>query len=64
MTTPLLRTKTEAAEALSISMRQLELYMRTGEITVRRLGKKCVRIEQAELERFIARLGKPAEVGA
>ena len=52
----MLVTKAEAANALSISMRQLELYMRSGEIPARRLGRRCVRIEQAELDRFVERL--------
>lgn len=53
----LLVTKAEAAAALRISIRQLELYMRTGDISVRRLGVRCVRIERAEIERFIQRIG-------
>ena len=60
----ILLTKPEAAAALSISVRQLELYMRNGEIAVRRLGRRCVRIEQAELDRFVARLAEHHSVGA
>ena len=54
----MLVTKAEAAAALSISMRQLEVYMQRGEIAARRLGRRCVRIEQAELERFVGELKK------
>jgi excisionase family DNA binding protein len=57
----MLVTKAEAADALSISMRQLELYVRSGEIAARRLGRRCVRIEQAELNRFVERLQGQSE---
>jgi excisionase family DNA binding protein len=61
----LLVTKAEAAAALSISVRQLEVYMRRGEIPVQRLGRRCVRIEQAALDRFVDRLAKrQTEAGA
>jgi hypothetical protein len=30
--------------------------MRSGQIAVRRLGRKCVRIERTELDRFVERL--------
>jgi hypothetical protein len=52
----ILVTKSEAAAALGISKRQLELYMRAGQISVCRLGRRCVRIEQVELARFVERL--------
>jgi excisionase family DNA binding protein len=52
----LLRTKAEAAAALNVSIRTFEGYMRRGEIAVVRLGRRTVRVEQAELERFVQRL--------
>jgi predicted site-specific integrase-resolvase len=55
----MLVTKAEAAAALSISIRQLELYVRNGQIAVRKLGPRCVRIEQSELTRFIEKLSPP-----
>jgi excisionase family DNA binding protein len=54
--TSLLLRKAEAAAALGISIRQLELYVRRGDITVHRLGRRCVRIDRAELDRFVERL--------
>jgi hypothetical protein len=53
-------TNAEAATALRISIRQLELYVRNGQIAVRRLGRRCVRIERAELDCVIERLGTKA----
>jgi predicted site-specific integrase-resolvase len=53
----ILLTKREAAAALNISIRQLELYVRDGSIAVKRLGRRCVRVEPGELERFVARVG-------
>jgi excisionase family DNA binding protein len=60
----LLRTKHEAADVLSISVRQLETYMQRGEIAVTRLGRRCVRIEQAELVRFVKRMKAQEAVSA
>ena len=53
METSLLVTKPEAAHALAVSIRQLDLYIRDGALAVQRLGRRCVRIERAELERFV-----------
>ena len=54
----LLLTKPDAAAALDISLRQLELYIRRGDIEVRRLGRRCVRIEPTELDRFVEKQPK------
>lgn len=54
---PLLLTKSEAAATLSISVRQLEMYVRRGVISTKKLGKRCVRIERSELDRFVEQIG-------
>jgi predicted site-specific integrase-resolvase len=54
-----LLTKQIAAAKLSVSMRQLELYIRSGQIAVKKLSRRCVRIEETELDRFIEQIGRP-----
>ena len=50
-----LLTKPEVAERLRISIRQLEVYMKAGAFAVHRFGRRCVRIDQAEVDRFAKR---------
>ena len=38
---------------------ETEVLVRRGELAVHRLGRRCVRIEQAELDRFVERLAEP-----
>jgi predicted site-specific integrase-resolvase len=52
---PRLHRKADAAAQLGISIRQLEEYVKRGEIAVLRLAPKCIRIEDEELTRFVQR---------
>lgn len=50
-----LLTKQEAAGALKLSLRTVDTLIARGELrTIRPGGGRCVRIEPAELRRFIA----------
>jgi excisionase family DNA binding protein len=52
---PELKTKQEAADALRCSLRTVDGLIASGKLRVIRLGGgRLVRIEPAELERFIA----------
>lgn len=61
---PKLLKKPEAAGQLDISVRSLEYMIERGDIAVVRLPGKnqawAVRVEQAEIERFIAGYRQPA----
>lgn len=48
---PLLLSRQEAAKRLSICLRSLDQLISTGEIYVRRIGKRVL-IPRTELERF------------
>ncbi len=56
-TTQLLR-KSEASERLGVSERQLEVFIARGQLSVCRFGRRCVRIDERELERFIRAEGR------
>jgi excisionase family DNA binding protein len=47
----LLIDKKSAAQSLSISVRTLDYFIARGELSVRRVGRRCL-IERRELERF------------
>ena len=47
--------KEEAAQILAISVRKLEQLLATGEMRAKRIGRS-VRLETAEVERFITSL--------
>jgi len=55
MSEPLLLTKPEAATTLRISCRKLERLIATRSIRALKIGRH-VRIEPAELTRFVAKL--------
>jgi excisionase family DNA binding protein len=50
--------KREACERLGISERQLELFIAQGRLRVHRLGRRCVRIDERELARFVRDEGR------
>jgi excisionase family DNA binding protein len=60
----ILLKRPEAAAALGISVRQLDVYIRAGSISVKRLGRRCVRIERTEVERFASGAGAAAAATA
>lgn len=45
-------TRTEAAELLGLSVRQVERYMEAGRLTKYKRGDYWVRLERAEVEAF------------
>ena len=49
-----LLTPTEAAALLRVSRRRIYDLVRSGELAAYRLGPKTLRIERAELDRFLA----------
>ena len=51
-----LLTVFEVAERLKVCVRTVRNYIKAGSLRVRRLGR-AVRIEESELERFVAALG-------
>lgn len=53
--------KREACERLSVSVRQLELFIAQGKLAVHRFGRHCVRIDESELARFIRDEGRGIE---
>jgi len=46
-------TSGEAAGYLSVSLRQFWRLVADQQISVVRIGKRCVRVRRAELERFL-----------
>ena len=46
-------TKQEASERLAISMRTLEGIIARGQIKAYRIGPKCVRIDEDDLEEYV-----------
>lgn len=58
---PILVSKHDAALALGISTRMLELLIGRGELRARRIGRRCL-IAKDELERFAK--GEPSDVHA
>jgi len=46
--------KKEAAQALGISLRSLDYLLARGELTARRIGRRCL-LERRELERWARR---------
>ena len=55
----ILISKREAAESLSISLRTLDYLIAKGELSVRRVGRRCL-IERRTLELFARRDHKSA----
>jgi excisionase family DNA binding protein len=45
--------KREACERLGVSERQLEVFIAQGRLAVHRFGRRCVRIDERELARFV-----------
>lgn len=49
----LLLTKTEAAKALRLCVRSIEMAVEKKALSVVRIGPRCVRFRPSDLERFI-----------
>jgi len=47
-------TKAEAARRLGVSLRFLEILLRRRQVPLVRLGRRCVRIDPAELVRVVS----------
>jgi excisionase family DNA binding protein len=45
--------KPEAAHQLGISVRTLEKFVERGSISLVRLGRRCVRVPESEVDAFI-----------
>ncbi|MGE0190439.1 MAG: helix-turn-helix domain-containing protein [Planctomycetota bacterium] len=52
MTTPLL-TIPDVASRLNVSVRTVRTWVAAGRLPVVRLGRRCVRVEPAEVERML-----------
>jgi excisionase family DNA binding protein len=50
--------KREACDRLGLSQRQLETFIANGKLRVHRFGRKCVRIDDQELARFVRDEGR------
>jgi excisionase family DNA binding protein len=50
--------KREVCERLGVSVRQLEVFIAQGKLRVCRFGRRCVRIDERELTRFVREEGR------